>query len=427
MIKLKDLLKEVDTTKPESQIVDLESTTNAVLDFVSKNKTDLKKLAVDCDYDAFYKLGFDKFPNAKQGDVAQAMNAAAVAEGWFAVEDVPEMPTKKDLEQAAYGDKKLQKGVDTTAYDKLAKLPKNTENIKESARLQKLAGILKEDFEDDVEDIKKSSLATAVDKIRDLIKDPDFINKATSGEKDGANKDESISFSEGNPSCSDMLPSQAEIGFGNSLADICNDKFGAIDSAFSNPVLMPSKAGKIPVLTARIGSDIVILDGHHRWSLCFMINPDAKIKCDIMETPAGFKAADALKIMQLAIGVEAGKVVTNPFENKDLMAVSTKEVIEYVTENIGEKEIATFTKYKPELNSKESIAKYIGESHKKIVKMKGPFPRTIMPQAGDSGASQDSVNTALEKGKINFNTPFKKESVNKRLDNMLKESFIKIK
>ena len=501
MIKLKDLLKEVETKKPEVQTVDLQSTTNAVLDFVSKNKTQLKKLAADCDYDGFYKLGFDKFPDAKQDDVAQAMNAAAMVEGWFTEEDIIEMPTEKDLEQAAFGDKKLQKGVDTAAYDKLAKLPKNPENIKEAlkkkdkvvemantdsskvdsflnsikatiknnntkqqiqdfimiARLDPYASfksllsdllifynknsevlklvkvalqtesIVNEDFADDVEDIKKAPLATAVDKIRDLIKDPDFINKATSGEKDGANKDESISFSEGNISCLDMLPSQAEIGFGNSLADLCNDKHGAIDSAFSNPVLMPSKAGKIPVLTARIGSDIVILDGHHRWSLCFMINPDAKMKCDIMETPAGFKAADALKIMQLAIGVEAGKVVTNPFEGKDLMAVSTKEVIEYVTENIGEKEIATFTKYKPELNSKESIAKYIGESHKKIVAKKGPFPRIVMPQAGDSGASQDSVNKALEKGEINFNDPFKKESVNKRRDSMLKESIINLK
>lgn len=299
--------------------------------------------------------------------------------------------------------------------------------ISEASRLQKLAGILKEDFKDDVEDIKKSSLATAVDKIRDLIKDPEFINNATSGEKDGTIKDETISFSSGNVACAEMLPTQAEIGFGNSLDDIVNDKYGAIDSAFSEPVKMPSPDGKVPVLTARIGSDVVILDGHHRWSLCFMINPDAKMACDIMETPTGFKAADALKIMQLAIGVEAGKVVTKPFEGKDLMATPTEEVIKYILDNIGEKEVAKFSKYKSELNSKEAIAKYIGESHKKIVKMKGPFPRTIMPQAGKSGVSQDDVNTALEKGEINFNTPYKKESVNKRRESMLKESILNLK
>ena len=59
--------------------------------------------------------------------------------------------------------------------------------------------------------------------------------------------------------------------------------------------------------------------------------------------------------------------------------------------------------------------------------MKGPFPRTIMPQAGDSGTNQVAVNNALEKGEINFNDPFKKESVNKRRDSMLKESIINLK
>jgi hypothetical protein len=501
MIKLKDLLKEVEAKKPDAQITDLDSTTNAVLDFVSKSKTELKKLVSANDYDGFYKLGFDKFPAAKQGDVAQAMNAAAVAEGWFAAEDVPEMPTEKDLEQAAFGDKKLQKGVDTAAYDKLAKLPKNPENIKESfkkkgklaemantesskvdsflntikstiknartnqqirdfimiARLDPYASfksllsdlmvfydkntevlkivkvalqtesVVNEDFEDDVESIKKAPLATAVDKIRNLIKDPDFKDKIKAGEFDGAKIDEVVSFGSSNIKCTKMFPTQAEIGFDNSLADIVNDQYGAIDSAFTNPVLMPAAPKKIPILTARIGSDIAILDGHHRWSLCFMINPEAEMECDIMETPSGYTAEDALKIMQLAIGAEAGKVVTKPFNGKDLMAVATNEVIKYITENIGEKEIATFAKYKPELNSKETIAAHVGEAHKKIVNMKGPFPRTIMPQAGDSGTSQVAVNKALEKGEININAPFKKESVNKRRDSMLKESILNLK
>jgi hypothetical protein len=274
-----------------------------------------------------------------------------------------------------------------------------TNLITEAARLQKLAGIkLAEDFKDDVEDIKKAPLATAVDKIRDLIKDPEFKDKIKAGELDGATSDETISFGSGNVKCTKMFPTQAEIGFDNSLADICNDKYGAIDSAFSNPVLMPADPKKIPILTAKIGSDIAILDGHHRWSLCFMINPDAEMECDIMETPSGYTAEDALKIMQLAIGAEAGKVVTKPFNGKDLMAVSTNEVIKYITENIGEKEIATFAKYRKELNSKEAIASHVGEAHKKIIKMKGPFPRTIMPQAGDSGTTQVAVNNAFQWG-----------------------------
>jgi len=68
----------------------------------------------------------------EEGDVAQAMNRAMLNSGWVENEDVAEMPTEKDLELAAFGDKKLQKGINTAEYDKLAKLPKNPENIKES-------------------------------------------------------------------------------------------------------------------------------------------------------------------------------------------------------------------------------------------------------------------------------------------------------
>ena len=299
---------------------------------------------------------------------------------------------------------------------------KRTARIISESEYQKQIRLI-EDFEDDVKSLGKADLGSAVDLIRKFIQDPEFKEKIKSGEADGDASDDVIKFSEANPSCTEMFPTQAEIGFDNSLADIVNDKYGAIDSAFSSPALMPSPDGKVPVLTASVGGKIVILDGHHRWSLCFMINPEGAMKCDVMEPPAGYTSVDALKIMQLAIASSAGKIVTKPFEGKNLMATSTDEVIKYISDNIGEKEIATFTKYKKELNSKEAIAAYIGESHKKIIKVKGENTRTIMPQAGKSGTTQDTVNKALEKGEINFNEPFAtKESINKKLESVLQES-----
>jgi len=301
---------------------------------------------------------------------------------------------------------------------------KRTARIISESEYQKQIRLI-EDFEDDVKSLGKADLGTSVDLIRKFIQDPEFKEKIKSGEADGDTSDDVIKFSSATPSCNKMFPTQAEIGFAQSLADIVNDKWGAIDAAFSSPVLMPSPDGKIPILTANVGGKIAILDGHHRWSLCFMINPEAKMQCDVMETPTGYTSQDALKIMQLAIGAVAGKVVTAPFEGNDLMASSTDEVIKYISDNIGEKEIAKFLKYKPELTSKEAIAAYIGESHKKIIQVKGENPRTIMPQAGKSGdkSTQATVNKALEKGEINFNEPIAtKESINKKLESVLQES-----
>ena len=127
MIKLKSLLnlKEEEDKAP----ISVQDTIEA---FFTKNKSKLEKLSDDDDWDAFYELGFEAFPDMEEGDVAQAMNRAMLNSGWVENEDVAEMPTEKDLELAAFGDKKLQKGINTAEYDKLAKLPKNPENIKES-------------------------------------------------------------------------------------------------------------------------------------------------------------------------------------------------------------------------------------------------------------------------------------------------------
>ena len=214
-----------------------------------------------------------------------------------------------------------------------------------------------------------------------------------------------------------MFPTQKEIGFGNSLEDLVKDKYEQIDNAFTNPVKMSSPDGKVPILTADIGGEIAILDGHHRWSLCFMINPDADMACDVLKGDFD-TAEDALKAMQFAIAAKAGKVVTKNFEGQDLMSVSTEEVEKYVRENIVDSAIEKFKKYKPEIfkgeDDKESVAKYVGETHKKIKEMVGPYTRTIMPQAGASGTSQDDVNKALAQGDINFNEPYLKEALQKR-------------
>ena len=282
-------------------------------------------------------------------------------------------------------------------------------------QLLEAKGLLTEDFKDDAKDIMGKDLAGAVADLKAKAGDGEFKKGAVAGEEDGKTDDESATFSKEDVAASEMFPTQAEIGFSNSLADLCNDKFGAIDAAFTEPVLMPANGPKTPILCAKVGGETAILDGHHRWSLCYMINPDAKMSCDVMS--GNFKdAGEALKVMQFAIAAKAGTVKTKEAEGKNLMAVDQEVVEDYVLENIGEKEIELFKKYKPELDSKEKIAEYVGKNHALIKASPGPFPRPIMPQAGENGLDQGKVNTAIEKGEINYNEPYVKE-------NSLKESF----
>jgi hypothetical protein len=288
---------------------------------------------------------------------------------------------------------------------------------------------LKEDYAEDMEDIMSGDLASAVATLKSKASDSEFKDASTKGTEDGVPADEKIGFSSDTPACTKMYPTQAEIGFSNSLDDLVFDKYNQIDNAFSSPAVMASPDGAIPVLCASIGGKIYILDGHHRWSLCFMINPEATMKCDIMEAPSGMDEEGALKVMQTAIAAKAGKVATKPFDGKDLMATSTNEVIAYVEENIVTSAIRKFFKYKPDIfagsnisskqelgspTARKIVARYVGEVHKQIVGMKGDFPRTIMPQAGKSGTTQSDVNKALAAGEINYKEPFgTSESIDK--------------
>jgi hypothetical protein len=259
---------------------------------------------------------------------------------------------------------------------------------------------------DDIKKASEGSLSQTVSMLQKLSSDGDFLRVLQGGTDDGDLKDEQVPFTTANVSCTDMYPTQAEIGFGNSLDDLCDDKYGAIKSAFSSPVLMPAPGKKTPILCANVGGKTYILDGHHRWSLCFMINRDAKMACDIMQLGEG-TPEDALKIMQMAIAAKAERVRTKDFEGQDLMATNTAAVESYVNDNINLKAIELFEQYtNGELQTAADIAMEVGEAHAVIVKMKGDFPRKIMPQSGHSGADQDDVNNALKRGTVNYKEPF---------------------
>jgi hypothetical protein len=273
----------------------------------------------------------------------------------------------------------------------------------------KLKPLITEAPSDDLAKVVDAGLAQSVSMLKKLASDPDMQGLLAKGAEDGKPKDEVVKFSQGSIPCTKMFPTQAEIGFGNSLDDLCKNQpwRSAVKAAFKSPVLMPSKPDNVPVLAAKVGGKVFILDGHHRWSLCFMINRNAKMVCDIMEVPAGKDAEGALKIMQMAIAAKAGKVLTKDFEGKDLMATGTDEVENYVVDNIEPERIEEFNQgTNGALADAAAIATEVGKAHKVIASMKGKFPRSIMPQADHSGAPQDTVNQALAKGTINFDEPF---------------------
>jgi hypothetical protein len=122
MIKLKSLLKEAEEAK--KGVEDQASVSDAVTKYFESNKKSFEKLADDDEWDDFYEKAFEKFPDADQDDVAQALNKAAMRAGIFEETEETKMPTEKELEKLAFGEKSLQKGVKMGDYDKKNKSPK---------------------------------------------------------------------------------------------------------------------------------------------------------------------------------------------------------------------------------------------------------------------------------------------------------------
>lgn len=99
---------------------------NEVEKFFNSNKKKLEKLANEDEWDDFYELAYEKFPDAEQDKVAQALNKVCMHEGWFEEEQLNEIPSEKDLEQMTFGDKSQQKGINMGDYDKKNKSPKQS-------------------------------------------------------------------------------------------------------------------------------------------------------------------------------------------------------------------------------------------------------------------------------------------------------------
>lgn len=111
------------------ETVDSQSPTNLVSEvekFFNANKKKLEKLADEDDWDNFYELAYEKFPEIDQDKVAQALNRVCMQVGWFEEEDVTEIPSEKELQQMAFGDKSQQKGIKMGDYDKKNKSPKQS-------------------------------------------------------------------------------------------------------------------------------------------------------------------------------------------------------------------------------------------------------------------------------------------------------------
>lgn len=251
----------------------------------------------------------------------------------------------------------------------------------------RLKSLLKEDETDDLKQILKNDYKTFVDKLGDNISDPKFISAVKS-----LSDKYPIQTSDISPRVKDLRPTQNEVVLDKSLSYPLTNATSAEQCLKGGVVAIAGKS----IVTA--GGGRYVIDGHHRWSQLFCMNPEAKIAAlDITNIK---NPIQALKATQLGIAAQTGKVPMSTGGGTNLFTIDEKTLKLYVINTITDPVVEVFRK-NGKGSTKEEIANYIWENVKLLKRESKPIPgapsREVMPQTDDAPQFKD---TAVNVGKV---------------------------
>ncbi|HAT76186.1 MAG TPA: hypothetical protein DCS19_04920 [Flavobacterium sp.] len=225
--------------------------------------------------------------------------------------------------------------------------------------------------QDEVKEILKDDYPKFVKILGDNINDKKFIGaiKILAKEKPVKTKDMDVNVLK-------LIPTQNEIDFDKSLMFPLTNKQNSAELCFSkSPIIINGN----PIVTA--GNGKYIIDGHHRWSQVFLVNPSAKMEAlDLSDIS---NPNDALKATQLSIVADSGKLPTAKGGGFNLFEISEKVFKQKVKALISDDAIEIFSK-NDKGDDKEKIADYLWQNVLLMRKSNNPIKnatnREIMPQ-----------------------------------------------
>ena len=123
-----------------------------------------------------------------------------------------------------------------------------------------------------------------------------------------------------------LIPTQNEIDLSKSLSYPLSDPFTA--ELYLNGGIVAVAGNKI--ITANNGN--YIIDGHHRWSQLYCINPRTMIVAlDLSDVKNPFQA---LEYTQMGIAADSGKVPTAVVKGVNMLTATKQEIFDFIASNI---------------------------------------------------------------------------------------------
>jgi hypothetical protein len=276
-------------------------------------------------------------------------------------------------------------------------------------RLSKLAGLLKEDAQQDVEHLIKHvpDYSEFVNKLADLAKDPKVQKFIKSGQLDGNSTDDILKSTRKFISVKELRPTQNEIDVDKSLK---------YPLTVTKCLISYLDGGDVTVVDSIVTyNGKYIIDGHHRWSQLYAINPEARIDCfDLHGTD--IDPISILKIVQLSIAGEIGTIPVSEVHGENLLKVDSKFLSTYIANTIS-KECTDIFVDRLNLDKtnavdliSSTILRNVASMRKTSKPVTGAPERNVMPQTDQApGVLRD-----LTRGEVNFSKPF---SVDRKLEN----------
>lgn len=251
-----------------------------------------------------------------------------------------------------------------------------------------------------LQDLIGQEYVTFVGELQKRIKDPKFRQFLNMGVEDGNLQDDIISVSKGPIPVKNLRPTQSQIGLADSLGWVSKNK--------------PQQAGETASgAVADVGGPIItangefIVDGHHRWSQVYLLNPNASIPAVNFQIAGNPDAKKVLKLTQLAIAaVDRVLPLVSADAETDIYATGgNKQAIRNILSKVISDEMAQSLMGPYQADSKDAVIDRVVQNALALYK-KGTHnpdvPRKFMPQLDKVSPPAKKIKK-LGAGDVNWN------------------------
>jgi len=241
-----------------------------------------------------------------------------------------------------------------------------------------------------------------VKRLGEAAQDPKLRGVLIGGLLDGELLDDLVQHDDVARMSQNLKPIQHEIDLEKSLEWVGKHPEN-VPLMLRGGTLGPEHFGGVPIV---VSYGQYIIDGHHRWSQVYMINPEARLDCINLhvEDPKA-----ALRKSQVAIAALTGEVPVARVEpGKNIYTMRPEEIRRTIPRYLNPAFYQAFyDTYPDSFQSEADVQAYIFQNIMRMRRESRPrfdIGRELMPQYGTVGARRGVE--ALEAGEVNIKPPY---------------------